>query len=68
MQIHFFGIEINREYCLWTIKRLINSLKNPSIQGYFDGVFWERNSLNEQKKTQNDEMLKIKFENDEYGV
>ncbi len=68
LERHFFGIEINREYCLWTIKRLINSLKNPSIQGYFDGVFWERNSLNEQKKTQNDEMLKIKFENDEYGV
>jgi site-specific DNA-methyltransferase (adenine-specific) len=47
---HFFGIEINHEYCLWSVKRLVNSLNDLSIQGYSDGVFWERNTLGEQKK------------------
>lgn len=46
----FCGIEINKEYCLWTAKRLMNAYKDSSIQGYVDGVFWERNSLGEQKK------------------
>lgn len=46
------GIEINREYCLWSVKRLINASGDKSIQGYFDGVFWERNSLGDQKKQQ----------------
>ncbi|MGM9847678.1 MAG: DNA-methyltransferase [Muribaculaceae bacterium] len=48
----FCGVEINHEYCLWAAKRLINSLKDSSIQGYVDGIFWERNSLGEQKKQQ----------------
>ena len=39
----FCGIEINREYCLWAAKRLLLAASNPSIQGYEDGVFWERN-------------------------
>ena len=47
---HFFGIEINHEYCLWSVKRFVNSLNDLSIQGYSDGVFWERNTLGEQKK------------------
>lgn len=46
----FFGVEINREYCLWAAKRLLNSVQDTSIQGYADGVFWERNSLNAQKR------------------
>lgn len=41
----YFGIEINKEYCLWSVKRLINSTMDNTIQGYADGVFWERNSL-----------------------
>ena len=45
----YCGVEINEEYCLWAAKRLVNSLSDNSIQGYADGVFWERNSLNEQK-------------------
>ena len=48
----FCGIEINREYCLWAAKRLANALTDKSIQGYADGVFWERNSLAIQKKQQ----------------
>ncbi|MBR5686909.1 MAG: site-specific DNA-methyltransferase [Prevotella sp.] len=46
---HFCGIEINREYCLWAAKRLINSRGDNSIQGYADGVFWERHTFGEQK-------------------
>ena len=45
----FCGIEVNREYCLWAVKRLINATSDPIIQGYADGVFWERNSFGFQK-------------------
>lgn len=41
---HFCGIEINKEYCLWGAKRLINAESDKKIQGYADGIFWERNS------------------------
>lgn len=47
---HYCGIEINREYCLWAAKRLMNALTDKTIQGYADGIFWERNSLCEQRK------------------
>lgn len=45
----FCGIELNKEYCCWTLKRLQAAKSDPSIQGYSDGVFWERNSLSDQK-------------------
>jgi site-specific DNA-methyltransferase (adenine-specific) len=45
----FVGIELNETYCLWAQKRLLNSNIDTSIQGYSDGVFWERNSLTFQK-------------------
>ena len=41
---HYVGIEQNEEYCLWAEQRLKNADSDPSIQGYSDGVFWERNS------------------------
>ena len=41
---HFVGIEQNEQYCVWTEKRLETAEKDPSIQGYSNGVFWERNS------------------------
>lgn len=47
---HYIGVEINEEYCLWAAKRLKMAEQDPSIQGYVDGVFWERNSLAQQKK------------------
>ena len=47
---HYLGIEIDEEYCLWAAKRVNNARFDNSIQGYSDGVFWERNSLTEQKK------------------
>lgn len=45
----YCGVEINREYCRWAAKRLINAICDSTIQGYSDGVFWERNSLGDQK-------------------
>ena len=50
----FCGIEINEEYCLWAQKRLALAETDASIQGYEDGVFWERNSLASQKKARAD--------------
>ncbi len=40
----FCGIEQNEEYCLFAEKRLALAETDKSIQGYSDGVFWERNS------------------------
>lgn len=45
----YIGIEMNKEYCLWAEKRIELAEKDKRIQGYDDGVFWERNSLNVQK-------------------
>lgn len=45
---HFAGIELNPEYCCWALERLERAEKNPAIQGYSDGVFWERNTEKEQ--------------------
>lgn len=47
----YCGIELNEEYCLWAEKRLKIADTDKSIQGYFDGVFWERNTLNLQQKS-----------------
>ena len=44
----FCGIELDREYCCWAAKRLIQAETDTSIQGYANGVFWERNTLNDQ--------------------
>ena len=46
----FCGVEINEEYCLWAAKRLLQADMDKTIQGYADGVFWERNSFAEQKR------------------
>lgn len=48
----YCGIEINRKYCLWSAKRLVKAQTDNTIQGYANGVFWERNSWVEQKKHQ----------------
>nr|MCR5606719.1 site-specific DNA-methyltransferase [Treponema sp.] len=41
----YCGIEQNEEYCIWAEKRLQRADNDKTIQGYKDGVFWERNSL-----------------------
>lgn len=40
----FLGIEIDEEYCLLSERRLEIAAGVNSIQGFTDGVFWERNS------------------------
>ena len=47
---NFVGIEQEAQYCIWTQQRLQMAEKNKQIQGFNDGVFWERNSLREQEK------------------
>ena len=37
-------VEIDEEYCLYAQKRLALAENDASIQGYADGVFWERNA------------------------
>jgi site-specific DNA-methyltransferase (adenine-specific) len=46
----FIGIEKNFDYCCIAEKRLEMADSNNNIQGYSDGIFWERNSLSQQKK------------------
>lgn len=46
-------IESNREYGCWAEKRLQQTQHGGAIQGYTDGVFWERNSLRAQRKQEN---------------
>jgi len=50
LQRKCLGVEINKEYCLWALKRLELAERVLEIQGYADGVFWERNTLKLQKK------------------
>ena len=44
------GVDINKEYLCWTLKRVELAKRGKEIQGYSNGVFWERNSLSEQNK------------------
>jgi site-specific DNA-methyltransferase (adenine-specific) len=46
----YVGIECEAEYCAYAQKRLEMADDNPVIQGYTDGVFWERNTLAFQQK------------------
>ena len=41
---HYVGIEQNEQYCVWAEKRLETADADKRIQGYEDGVFWERNA------------------------
>ena len=41
----YLGIDRNEEYCLLAERRLELSETESSIQGFADGVFWERNTL-----------------------
>ena len=41
---HYVGIEQSKLYTAWGIYRLMRADHDQSIQGYQDGVFWERNT------------------------
>lgn len=45
----YCGVEINLDYCCLAEKRLTMADSDKSIQGFSDGVFWERNSTPQQK-------------------
>ena len=57
---NYCGIEWNKEYCCWTLARLKKAENDPSIQGYTDGVFWERNTLAEQNNKKRKCSLPVK--------
>lgn len=40
----YVGIEQNEQYCVWAEKRLELANSDKTIQGYTNGVFWERNT------------------------
>ena len=46
---NYVGIEQNEQYCVWAEKRLELADTDKRIQGYEDGVFWERNSRPQNK-------------------
>ena len=60
----YVGIEINEQYCVWAEKRLEMAESDSSIQGYTDGVFWERNTNALQKKRQNPQLTLWEGTND----
>ena len=41
---HYIGIEREKQYCVWAEQRLLMADSDRKIQGYSDGIFWERNS------------------------
>ena len=45
---HYVGIEIDSDFCCMAEKRLEQAANDRGIQGYADGVFWERNTHSEQ--------------------
>lgn len=55
----YIGIESNENYACLAEKRLHLAENDPTIQGYTDGVFWERNTLNLQSKRKSKNALPI---------
>jgi site-specific DNA-methyltransferase (adenine-specific) len=47
---NFFGIEKDETYACLAAKRVETAANDKTIQGYSDGVFWERNSLSIQSR------------------
>ena len=50
---NYCGIELSREYCCLCEKRLEDAETNKRIQGYENGIFWERNMLSEMSRKDN---------------
>lgn len=45
---HYLGVELEDRYCCFAQKRLELADQCSAIQGYADGVFWERNTFGKQ--------------------
>lgn len=54
----YVGIERDETYCCLAQKRLETAETNDSIQGYHDGVFWERNSILSDAAKKRDKLKK----------
>jgi site-specific DNA-methyltransferase (adenine-specific) len=48
---HYLGVEIEEIFYCYAQKRLDLADRDPGIQGYTDGVFWERNTFSKQART-----------------
>ena len=46
LERRFVSIEQNPLYCAWAEKRLELAETDKTVQGFSDGVFWERNTAN----------------------
>lgn len=49
LERHYLGVEIDETYCCLAKKRLDLASTERAIQGYVDGVFWERNTLKKRR-------------------
>ena len=58
----YVGIEMERAYCLLALKRLGMAECDDSIQGYANGLFWERNSFQEQKASPSSSLVRPLFD------
>lgn len=50
---HYLGVEVEHKYCCFAQKRLDLADRRSTIQGYADGVFWERNTFKNQNRRRN---------------
>ena len=48
---HYLGVEVDETYCCLAQKRLELASEERTIQGYVDGVFWERNAAKYRRKS-----------------
>ncbi len=46
----YLGIELEKEFCLLAERRLEQVGAESTIQGFADGIFWERNTMTEKTK------------------
>lgn len=63
----YCGVEVDEYYCCLTEKRLTDVKDDKSIQGYSDGVFWERNTLKEQAKMDGKQIKNSKLKTKKYA-
>ena len=65
---HYLGVEIEEQYCLWAEQRLEMAITDTEIQGYVNGVFWERNTLSEQNMVSGKEEKTSKAKEDDSAL
>ncbi|RYD75205.1 MAG: site-specific DNA-methyltransferase [Verrucomicrobiaceae bacterium] len=57
----FIGVELDEEYALLALRRLELAGEDQSIQGYTQGVFWERNTMAKQSELREDSRLQDSY-------